>query len=94
MIAVLCPSFYDAKQNFYQFLSMLNSWEIEKVFYHSYCVETDENLRYIFVDYRMRKIFEEIRSDIISVDEFFDKIVTDVEYVADHYDGIYELGLL
>lgn len=53
MIVILCNSFDEAKDGFVRFMDFLEAYEplnISKVFEYSYCVETDDNLRYIFVD--------------------------------------------
>lgn len=75
MIVVLCDSFNDAKMAFYIFLDFLQEsepQEIRNIFVHSYCVETNYDLRYIFVDYRFKPIFEDMKPDFIGVDEFFE----------------------
>lgn len=75
MIVILCDSFEDAKEGFDLFMDFLISYEplsIKQVFHSSYCVETDDDLRYIFVDYRFKNLFSNIcRPDFISMDEFF-----------------------
>lgn len=74
MIVVLCETFEDAKEAFGIFLNYLN-WEcypIKQNFEACYCVETDEDLRYIFIDYRMKNIFKDITTDFLDVEEFLD----------------------
>lgn len=75
MIAILCPSFYDAIRDFWYFLSMLQQecvWCVKKVYESEYCVETDDDLRYIFVDYRMEDVFKKMNADIIDSETFFE----------------------
>lgn len=74
MIVVLCDSFENAKEAFEIFLDYLY-WEcypIKQKFETCYCVETDEDLRYIFIDYRMRNIFKSMTPDFLDVEEFFE----------------------
>lgn len=78
MVVVLCDSFDDAKDGFDSFMDFLENYEpfsILKVFEYSYCVETDDNLRYIFVDRRFKPLFHTFdRPDEVELDEFFDDI--------------------
>lgn len=78
MIVVLCNSFDEAKEGFFRFMDFLETYEplsISNVFEYSYCVETDDDLRYIFVDYRFRNLFHSFDSpDIVEMDEFFEGI--------------------
>lgn len=77
MIVILCDSFEDARNCFAAFMDFLETFEalsISKVFEYSYCVETDDDLRYIFVDYRFKPLFREISLDYIDSDEFFEGI--------------------
>lgn len=79
MIVILCNSFDEAKDGFARFMDFLEAYEplsISKVFEYSYCVETDDNLRYIFVDYRFKPLFHRFcRSDEIDMEEFFEGLV-------------------
>lgn len=76
MIVVLCNSFKEAQDAFADFMDFLETYEplaISKVFEYSYCVETDDDLRYIFVDYRFENMFKKFdRSDYVDKDEFFE----------------------
>lgn len=74
MIVVLCRSFEDAKEAFSSFMQYLleyEPWSILNFWNDCYCVETDENLRYIFVDYRMEHVFDNCRPDIVLEGDFF-----------------------
>lgn len=79
MIVILCNSFKEAQNDFNSFMDFLNTFEpfsISKVFEHSYCVETDDDLRYIFVDYRFKSLaskFDDV-IDYVDSDEFFEGI--------------------
>lgn len=58
------------------FLETYEPLSISKVFEYSYCVETNDDLRYIFVDYRFSPLFHGLcRSDEIDMEEFFEGIV-------------------
>lgn len=78
MIVILCNSFDEAKAGFSRFMDFLETYEplsISTVFEYSYCVETDDDLRYIFVDYRFKPLFHTFdRPDEVDLDEFFEGI--------------------
>ena len=78
MIVVSCNSFKQAQDAFSLFMDFLEKYEplsINKVFEYSYSVETDDDLRYIFIDYRFENLFKSIdRPDIVDVEEFFEGI--------------------
>lgn len=79
MIVVLCKSFEEAQDGFDMFMDFLETYEpcsISKVFNYSYCVETDDDLRYIFVDRRFKKLaltFDDA-IDYVLLNDFFDGI--------------------
>lgn len=75
MIVILCDTFYDACDAFLVFWeyaefglgeNITNVWESEN------CLETDDNLRYIFVDHRYQDVFQKMTPDVIEVEEFFE----------------------
>lgn len=74
MILVLCNSFEEAQDGydvFVQFLEENEPWSIRNAWNCSYCVETDDDLRYIFIDRRMKNIFYAFdRPDEIDLDVF------------------------
>lgn len=78
MIVILCNSFETAKDGFEAFLGFLEEYEpqsISKVFKASYCVETDDDLRYIFVDRRFKPLFQTFdKPDEIELEQFFEGI--------------------
>lgn len=81
MIVILCNSFEEAIHCFYIFLEFLEEtsvWnsQIKRVFDAAYCIETDDDLKYVFVDYRFEKLFD--KADCIDVDEFFEGIDNDL----------------
>lgn len=75
MIVVLCSSFEEAQFAygiFIEFLGWNHPWNIKHCHDAAYCVETDDDLKYVFVDYRFEHLFNE--SDVVDVDEFFEGI--------------------
>lgn len=78
MIVILCNSFEDAKDAYDCFVTFLENYEpfsIKRTFNASYCVETDDDLRYIFVDYRFEKLFQQFDTpDYVDMEEFFEGI--------------------
>lgn len=78
MILILCNSFEDVQDGydaFVQFLEDNEPWSIRKTYNSSYCVETDDDLRYIFIDYRMKNLFFNFdKPDVIELEEFFEGI--------------------
>lgn len=88
MIVILCNSFQEVEDVYDWFVLFLEEhepWSIVDTWDAAYCVETDDNLRYIFVDYRMRNLFKNITPDYIDVDQF-------LEGIEDYYhDYFYEI---
>ncbi len=81
MIVVLCNSFQEAQDGFDIFMDFLETYKpfsISRVFEHSYCVETDDDLRYIFVDYRFKNLARSFDDaiDYAELDEFLEGIDT------------------
>ena len=76
MIVILCDSYNDARMAFLTFLDFIqeNGIIINEVYRHCLCVETDDDLRYIFVDYRMEDQFKKMNPDIIWIGTFFEEI--------------------
>lgn len=75
MVVILCESFEAAFNSFTIFLSYLYNdcpEEVRKVYEHCYCVEMWDDLRYIFVDYRMEHAFDDMKPDIVDDFVFFD----------------------
>lgn len=78
MIVVLCETFREAQDSFYEFVDSLRDsgeWQIKEVWPSEYCVETDEDLRYIFIDKGCKHIFDslfgELYLDFVDKDAFF-----------------------
>lgn len=90
MIVVLCNSFEEVKDAFDIFLDFLE-WdccEIQKIYHACYCVETDDDLRYIFIDHRMKNLFKNMAPDFLDVEEFFEGIPGFYEAIGCRgYDG-------
>lgn len=75
MIVILCNSFEDAKNGFDMFIDFLETYEplhISRIFESSYCVETDDDLKYVFVDHRLKSLF--LDCDCVELGEFFEGI--------------------
>lgn len=91
MIVVLCDHFQDAKDAFDIFCSFLEQYEpfmIEEFDPYSLRVVTDEDLVYIFVDYKMSGVFDK-KEDLIEVEQFFTDLYSnyDEEVFKDFHDG-------
>lgn len=89
MIVVLCSSYEEAVHCFYIFLEFLEEnfpWNIKRVFNVANCIETDDDLKYVFVDYRFEKLFD--KADCINVDEFYEGI-DDYEGIEDYINNDY-----
>lgn len=78
IIVILCNSFEEAQDGYDIFVSFLEKyepWSIRNTFNASYCVETDDDLRYIFVDHRLKSSFYTFdRPDEIWLEDFFEGI--------------------
>lgn len=77
IIVVLCDSFYAAMAAydiFIEYLKIVEPFSIRKEYKECYCVETDDDLRYIFVDYRMKNVFKNMTPDYLDVAEFFEGV--------------------
>lgn len=76
MIVILCNSFDDVKDGYNIFLDYLENidpWSIKRELKASYCVETDDDLRYVFIDYRFKNLFKTFGTpDFIDLDEFLE----------------------
>lgn len=78
MIVVLCDSFQDAQDAFdvfVQFLEEVEPFSILEVYENCLCVDTDDDLRYVFVDYHLANEFSKMTPDILDADEFFEGLV-------------------
>lgn len=81
MIVVLCSSFEEAQFAYGVFVEFLDGnypWNIKHCHDAAYCVETDDNLKYVFVDYRFERLFN--KSDVVDVDELFEGITQWINY--------------
>lgn len=78
MIAILCDSFEETQDAFDVFVSFLeknDSCSIKSIDDASYCVETDDDLKYVFADYRFESLFRTFECvDIINENDFFQNI--------------------
>ena len=72
MIVILCPSMQDAMDAFDIFVSSLCDWEIQRFFESRFCVETMDDIKYLFIDECFEYRFNKYKQDLISVDEFLE----------------------
>lgn len=75
MIVVLCESFQEAKESFQYFLEYLNGYDsflIKSVNRYANWIETIEDLKYVFIDYRFAKCYRDVGVDFIGHDCFFE----------------------
>lgn len=83
MIIVVCNSYQDACDAFDIFSSFCERYEpfmlVETDKYSLRCV-ADDDLIYIFIDYRFKDALNVSKADVIEVDEFFEDLYS-------HYDA-------
>lgn len=78
MMVILCNSFQEVQDSYDIFISYLEENEpgsIRETYDSSYCVELEDDMRYIFIDYRFKQLFlkmDNIDIDTLDVDSFFD----------------------
>lgn len=94
MIAVLCNSYKNACRAFRAFVDILESNEPWSIKEKNDClnfveVENYQSVieKYIFIDYRVSKVFEKFNPDVINLSEFF--IMNGINYceeVMDFYE--------
>lgn len=83
MIVILCKTWQEALDTFdvfMQFLEENSLWSIQRVWEHCNCVETDEDLKYLFTHYRMAPKFNQ--ADLVDVDQFLEDL--DLYYEKQH----------
>lgn len=89
MIVVLCDSDENARYDYKLFLRYLRNAEpgsIRKRYDACLCVETDSDLRYIFVDYRMGGVFRKMTLDLVDEYSFFDALLNEGEDLYGLFD--------
>lgn len=73
MVIILCDDFQDAQEAFKSWWRFLHDTPfIENVIVdrHSLRMEMDQDLIYIFIDYRFEKVFNQGEVETISVEDF------------------------
>lgn len=73
MILILCNSYREACKAFRLFLDILDDnepWSIQNLFEEENCVETDDDLRYMFIDRRVVHVFDRMRPDVEDLSDF------------------------
>lgn len=78
MIVILCDSWQDAMDAYNCFLDFLEQNEPDHIDHcdsYGYYIQTDDDIRYIFTDYRWESTFEKIMGvEFVNSDQFFDGI--------------------
>ena len=75
MIVIFCESFTEAQEAYDLFINMLeenNPLCVLAADPYMLTVDTDDDLRYVFIDYRLLDLFERLTPDILDVDRFFE----------------------
>ena len=83
MIIILCNDWADANDAFDMFCAFLERYEpfmIKESDQFSLRVVTDDDLVYVFIDYRFRDALQRKEADIIEADKFFEDLYS-------HYDA-------
>lgn len=78
MIVILCDDFWQAVDRFHQFVEFISVFgheEIVEMYDKAYCVITDADLKYVFVDWRLAPLFKDTEADIIDEGEFFENLL-------------------
>lgn len=85
LVLILCKSYKTACKAFKMFVEFMEDnepMEIRKRFEHENCIETYDDLRYIFIDSRFAPVFQNMKPDIVTIQEFFEGI--NMYYYCDH----------
>lgn len=70
MIIILCEDYDQATDAYGWFLTTLPEWSIRRLFPYSNGVETDDGIRYIFIDKEYEGAFLHMTTDFMMLDEF------------------------
>lgn len=79
MILILCDTMDDVEAAYHCFLEFLyenDPWHVRQMFDSAYIVETDDDLKYAFVDRRYINYYAHVRPDVVDVSEFFEGVDT------------------
>lgn len=83
MIVILCDNYKDAITAFNVFLDCIKYNTLSSVIKcwpEACCLETDDDLRYIFIDYRFKNLFNRHTPDFIDVEDFFMDLDNSIYY--------------
>lgn len=80
MIIILCDNYDQACEAYGWFLTELPEWAIVRLFPYSNGVETDDGLRYIFIDQDYEDVFLPMTTDFMTLDEFVNDIPNSVYF--------------
>lgn len=77
MILILCDGMDGVESAYDCFLEYLyenHPWNVKRMFDSAYIIETDDDLRYAFVDRRYINYYAHVKPDVIDVCDFFEGI--------------------
>lgn len=77
MVIIACDNYEEAENAFMFFhdILVLNAIIfIKEIFAYSLCIEMEDDLRYIFIDYHYIPVFQDMKPDVIDVEKFFEDI--------------------
>lgn len=80
MIVILCNSFQQAKEAFdlwveyLEEISNYNQCEIKEIIKSCLRITMDDDLTYIFIDYRVKEWYQKMKPDFVEVAEFMEGI--------------------
>lgn len=77
MIVILCNSFQEAISAFKTFVDFLENtepWDVKEIDDYTNSVLCDDDLRYIFIDYRFLHAFNSMKPDVIDSDLFLEDL--------------------
>lgn len=82
MIVILCDSFQDAEDSYYLFLDYVRltcpPWSVVRAFDKALIIDTDDDIRYVFIDYRYcNYLFKDKIFDLVEKEVFFEDLYTD-----------------
>lgn len=85
MIVILCDSFQDAQDSYWLFLEYIEetmpSYSIIRAIDAALLIDTDDDIRYMFVSWRYQgSLFEDQNVEFIEKEVFFEDLYSDEKY--------------
>lgn len=85
MIVILCDSFQDAEDSYWLFLEYIEqtipSWWVIRAIDEALIIDTDDDIRYMFVSWRYRgSLFKNQNVEFIEKEVFFEDLYSDEKY--------------